>query len=427
MSLINQMLQDLEKRGENQDSHAAAHYEQFGSVIEQSKLRKTSWWLLMFVSIVLVAVIFFVFKTRLPVTAAVATPEKLPTVSKDASPPVNSTKPVDSITSGVKSDRALDNTPDTAPALHELGLSLKLSTQVNAAGLNELAVRMEQSEQNARARDKSDISLQPEINNKQNKDVTGTAIRDKPKSEKLSEKESIPTNIANSSGNVSVGKNTALASPSAVVATVNSAPVNSASVTMIKEVSTQQRAEGEYRQATVYQQQGRVNEALSVLESALKADPLHAPARQLLISLLLENKRYEEAIRELRQGLVVEPTQLNFSMILARLLVERAKLPDAIDVLQKNINLAQDRPDYLAFLAALQQKSGHHKDAISLYRQALRNHSQNGAWWMGLGISLQAEANSQEAIEAYKQAKQQPGLSAELHAFIDQKISQLQK
>jgi MSHA biogenesis protein MshN len=96
-------------------------------------------------------------------------------------------------------------------------------------------------------------------------------------------------------------------------------------------------------------------------------------------------------------------------------------------VLQKNQGLAQDRPDYLAFLAALQQKTGHHKEAVQLYRQALKKHSQNGVWWMGLGISLHADGMNQEAIEAFKQAKMQGGISAELQAFIEQKIEVLQK
>jgi MSHA biogenesis protein MshN len=197
--------------------------------------------------------------------------------------------------------------------------------------------------------------------------------------------------------------------------------------TFIKEVSPQQRAEGEFKQATIYQQQGRVSEAVQSLEQALKLDQNHAPARQLMISLLLESKRYDEAIRELRTGLANDSHQINFAMILARLLVERAKVNEAVDILQKGAPFAQDRPDYLAFMAALQQKLGHHKEAIQSYRLALSRHTQNAAWWMGYGISLQAEGANTEALEAYRQAKTQPGLGADLIAFIDQKIAQIQK
>lgn len=401
MSLINQMLQDLEKRGEDESSHAAAHYAQFGENISRSKSRQTPWFFLLLFIIVAVVAFSFIFKSKESATSNLTSSEKLQKRSKDVIAVANPEKSVDV------------GRPDAisvaSPTLSELGLSLKMSTQVSLASIVGANVR---GGDNEKAR--SELAVSPSVDSKLLKTDAGQILEVAPKLNKSAERELELNSERNS---VVIKKTTSPSSASAVAAPV----------TMIKEVSMQQRAEGEYRQATVYQQQGRVNEALSALENALKADPLHAPARQLLISILLENKRHEDAIRELRRGLDMEPGQLNFSMILARLLLERAKLSEAIDVLQKNVSLAQERPDYLAFLAALQQKTGHHKEAILLYRQALRNHSQNGAWWMGLGISLQAEANPQEAIDAYKQAKLQPGLSAELHAFIDQKISQLQK
>ncbi|MDP3785873.1 MAG: tetratricopeptide repeat protein [Undibacterium sp.] len=204
-------------------------------------------------------------------------------------------------------------------------------------------------------------------------------------------------------------------------------PVAAANLAMVKEMSSQQRAEGEYRQASVFQQQGRVSEAIIALQQALKLDARHTPARQSLVTLLLEQSRQDEAMRELKAGLAIDPTQVNFAMMLARLQLERAKLNDAIETLQLSLPQAQDRPDYLAFLAALHQKLGQHKEAVQWYRAALKRHPQNGVWWMGLGISHQADGANQEAIDAFKQAKAQTGLSAELQAFVDQKIAQLQK
>lgn len=411
MSLINQMLQDLEKRGEDESSHAAAHYAQFGEANSRSKSRQTSWFLLLFFIAIVVAVFFFIFKSRESARSNSTPLEKSQALSKDVVAAANSVNSADasSVISSVTSST-------TSPNLSELGLSLKLSTQVSLGSLVSMASANVTGGDNEKIR--PELAVPSDAESKMPKAAMAQLIEVAPKLNKPSERKG-ESELALKPDRDAVSSKKAASPPSA--STV------AAPVTMIKEVSMQQRAEGEYRQATVYQQQGRVNEALAALENALKADPLHAPARQLLISILLENKRHEDAIRELRRGLEVEPGQLNFSMILARLLVERAKLSEAIEVLQKNLSLAQERPDYLAFLAALQQKTAHHKEAILLYRQALKNHSQNGAWWMGLGISLQAEVNYPEAIDAYKQAKLQPGLSAELHAFIDQKISQLQK
>lgn len=420
MSLINQMLQDLEKRGEDQSSHAASHYVQFGDFAHLNTKRSRLRWILFILALLAVAVAYWVFKAKPQHTpAAGITVTHGPDIGQVGMPAKIPTASISSADSVLM---------EVSPTLRDLGLSLKLSTQVDVAHLQ----NPPENSQAPVSSDKSTKAASEVYEISAASKLAVNSVTDKSGAQAVNQRRQLATEMPPTVGAASAlevkGKGNAAPVSQVVASTASTASAHSAlPVTMIKEVSTQQRAEGEYRQATVYQQQGRVNEALSALDSALKLDPLHAPARQLLISLLLENKRHEEAIRELRQGLVIEPIQLNFSMILARLLVERAKLTEAIEVLQKNVGLAQERPDYLAFLAALQQKTGHHKEAISLYRQALRLHAQNGSWWMGLGISLQSEANFQEAIDAFKQAKLQPGLSAELHAFLDQRISQLQK
>lgn len=425
MSLINQMLQDLEKRGETEEQQPVARYTQLGNHAPNTASNKI-WFFVFFAFVVVFVLVWFrdsLFskssmasqKTSVPISAVAA--------SQASSSSASSIAPADAIA------RSAETASEILADVGSFGLSLKLSTQVNAipTASSSSTLSNASSENAVFQMEKRDqryaVSGLPNNGVRDALERAGDSLLSKApaaKTDELSSPESQKT-LKTTTANLA---NKSLTQVGAQ-ASANNSP--SLQTVMIKEVSAQQRAEGEYRQATVYQQQGRQTEALQALEAALKSDPLHSAARQLKISLLLEAKRHEEAIRELKQGLVVEPAQLNFSMILARLLVERAKLNDAIEVLQKNQTLAQDRPDYLAFLAALQQKIGHHKEAVLLYRQALKKHSQNGVWWMGLGISLQADGLNQEAIEAFKQAKMQGGVSAELQAFIEQKIEVLQK
>lgn len=403
MSLINQMLQDLEKRGEAETAHSGARYAQFGSHVPVRNNSK--YWRLIFLGLGFLLIAFLIYDKFFSQSIFQSNP--VPVVSKEHAllvAPISIASPTAAIPVQVQDAQS--------PVMNEMGLNLKLTTQVNSAQLAAI----------------DDISMDGD-QGKKNNQATNTALNDTPSQTSSVQVSKAPVPIKNSEldQQKTQKQSTSAATNKSLEDAVKSTTPIATSSAMVKEVSAQQRAEGEYRQATVYQQQGRVNEAIQVLDNALKSDPMHSAARQLKISLLLEAKRHDDAIRELKLGLVNEPGQLNFSMILARLLVERAKLNEAIEVLQKNQGLAQDRADYLAFLAALQQKTGHHKDAIQLYRQALKKHSQNGVWWMGLGISLQADGASQDAIEAYKQAKLQSGLSSELQAFVDQKIGQLQK
>lgn len=201
------------------------------------------------------------------------------------------------------------------------------------------------------------------------------------------------------------------------------APLNNR---LVKETTIGQQAEDNYRQATILQQQGRSPEAIAMLEHTLKIDAQHTAARQSLISLLLENKRYEDAIRQLQLALSADVNQPNLAMMLARLQVEKRNVPLAIEVLQRSLPSAIERADYLAFLAALQQREAHHKEAADLYQKAIRKNPQNGLWWMGLAISLQADGRAQDALEAYGRAKSSNTLKPELLAFVEQKITQLQ-
>ena len=199
----------------------------------------------------------------------------------------------------------------------------------------------------------------------------------------------------------------------------------------VKDLTPQQRAENQYRRASSLLQQGKNADAMAELEQALQIDPLHAAARQTLVGLLLEVKRQDDAIRRLQEGLKLDADQPGLAMILARLQVEKGELRAALDTLQRSLPFAANRADYQAFLAALLQRDKQHKEAADHYVLALRNAPQNstqtGLWWMGLGISLQAENRVVEAKDAYGRAKASNALSAELQAYVDQKLSQLQR
>lgn len=192
----------------------------------------------------------------------------------------------------------------------------------------------------------------------------------------------------------------------------------------IKELTPQQRAESEYRKALAFIQQGRVTEATDALGTALQQDARHAAARQTLIGLLVETRRFGEAEHRLQEGLNLDRSQPELAMTLARLQVERDDTDAALTTLERSQSAAADRADYHAFMAALLQREGRHADAIEHYRQALRR-SFSAVWQMGLGISLQEEGRFQEAREAFNRAKSANTLSPELQSFVEQRLKQL--
>lgn len=211
-------------------------------------------------------------------------------------------------------------------------------------------------------------------------------------------------------------------SPKAADVAVQPAPAK-----QVRELTAAQRAENEYRRATSLIAQGKAGEAIAVLEQALSLDARHAAARQVLVGVLLEGGRQDDAIRKLQEGLALDVSQAGMAMILARLQVGKGDLKSAIDSLQRSLPHAGDRADYAAFLAALLQRQGRHDEAIGQYEVALRLMPQNAVWWMGLGISLQAANRLPDAHNAFTRAKAANTLTPELQAFVEQKLAQLSR
>jgi MSHA biogenesis protein MshN len=194
----------------------------------------------------------------------------------------------------------------------------------------------------------------------------------------------------------------------------------------IKELTPQQHAENDYREAGSALQQGRQADAIADLEQALQLDAQNAAARQMLVGVLLQAKRTDDAMRRAQEGLTLDPAQVGLAMILARVQVEKGDLRPALDTLLHSLPYARERADYQAFLAALLQRDKRHKDAIEHYVAALAKAPQNSVWWMGLGISLQAENRLPEAKEAFEHAKTSNTLTPALQTFVEQKLTQLQ-
>ncbi len=191
------------------------------------------------------------------------------------------------------------------------------------------------------------------------------------------------------------------------------------------QISAQQQAENEFRRADQLMRQGRNTEAMIGYEATLRLDPGHVLARQTLVSLLLEKRRNADAERVLQEGLDISPQQSGFAMLLARLQVEHGGLPQALDTLLKTLPYAEKQPDYQAFVAALLQRQNRHAEAVDHYQKALQLKPQSGVWMMGMGISLRAEQRDAEAREVFKRALDSNTLNAELRAFVEQQLKEL--
>jgi MSHA biogenesis protein MshN len=202
-------------------------------------------------------------------------------------------------------------------------------------------------------------------------------------------------------------------------------PAASSDQSPFKQISPRQHAENEYRKANQAAQQGRTDEAIAGYEGVLRLDPLYHEARRALVGVFLNAKRNADAERVLQEGLKRDSRESSFAMLLARLQVERDAIPLALETLQKNLPHAERRPEYQAFVAALLQRQDRHQEAIAHFQIALQLVPGNGVWLMGLGISLQAVQRNEDAREAYRRALGSNSLNPQLQEFVQKKLREL--
>ena len=227
--------------------------------------------------------------------------------------------------------------------------------------------------------------------------------------------------------------------PAAVVRTPSSAgdPVATADVAakpddglnlrMVKTVNSQQLSENLYKQAVSMVQQGKSKDARPLLRKVIEVTPTHVSARQMLASLMVEGGSIGEASALLREGVKLSPEQAGLRVNLARLQLESADTDAAMATLEQGLGTAGDDAQLHAFYAVLLQRSSRHDEAVKHYLVALRSDPSMPNWLVGLGISLQSVGRESDAGDAYLRARDSGRLPAPLASFVDTRLAQLKR
>ncbi len=187
-----------------------------------------------------------------------------------------------------------------------------------------------------------------------------------------------------------------------------------------------QRAEQAYRRALAEFARGDADTGEQALRAALRDDPDYLPAREVLAGVLLRGGRLVEAGELLREGLQRAPEHVLFARLYARVLLAQGQTNTAVHLLERHRPAAgAQQPDYDALLAALYQRSGRYAQAAGLYRRLVTLRPGAGAWWLGLGLALEGTGKLGQAAEAYRQALSTGSLPAASLTYVKQRLSVL--
>ena len=173
-------------------------------------------------------------------------------------------------------------------------------------------------------------------------------------------------------------------------------------------------------------QQGRIHAAEGFFRSALNSNPHNGAAREALAELYARTGLEAEAGTLLSTGLALHgENQSAFAKLYASLLARQGATSQAIRMLRAHEPRMQTDPEYYALLAGLLQHSGDYPAAADLYRRLVALDPAQGVWWAGLGISLEQIGKPDAALHAYLRARAVGGLSDAVAQYVQNRIHAL--
>jgi len=187
-------------------------------------------------------------------------------------------------------------------------------------------------------------------------------------------------------------------------------------------LTPEQKAEKNYQQALSLISEDHIDDAIKTLAHVIKEMPNYVAARRTLVVLLMKQDDMMRAEDYLINGLKITPDSIDLIELYARVLTTEGRNHKALSVLQSISPAIDENPDYYALMATIQQRLGNFRIAIQLYKELIELEPTNAIWWVGLGTACENADLTNAAQDAYKRALSIGNLTPSLQAYIQSKL-----
>ena len=148
-------------------------------------------------------------------------------------------------------------------------------------------------------------------------------------------------------------------------------------------------------------------------------------SRQLLASILLNTTDYQKAESLLDESLKLHSDDLFLTKILARTLLAKGDSAASVKLLSGNPPSLSKETEYYELMASAYQQAGQAEQSAAVYYQLLKFDSAQPRWWVGLGYALEQAGRFQDARTAYQNGLQIPAIDSQLKNYARQRSSAL--
>jgi MSHA biogenesis protein MshN len=190
-----------------------------------------------------------------------------------------------------------------------------------------------------------------------------------------------------------------------------------------RQLSPQALAANKISEAEQAMERNNLAKAEALFEEVLLVMPEHETARKQLAALWYGKKAYRDAINLLSQGIALAPPAQEMRLMSARIYYQQGQARQAYNILQPI--KASNSAEIQTLLANTSAELNEHNSAITAYRKLITLEPDVGRWWLGVAVSLDSQGNFLPARDAYKQAIARNNLSSSAMKFARERLIEL--
>jgi len=166
-----------------------------------------------------------------------------------------------------------------------------------------------------------------------------------------------------------------------------------------------------------------IAKAEQLFEEILIINPDHKEARKKLAALWFGRKSYQQAVNLLSQGIVLDKQDSELRLMKTRIHLKQGQQEAAYNTLKPLASFEQE--EYQVLLANIAQKIEQYPSAISAYKVLIKMQPYSGRWHLGLAIVYDKNSQFTLAVNEYALALTKADLSVSSAKFVQQRMQAL--
>ncbi len=176
------------------------------------------------------------------------------------------------------------------------------------------------------------------------------------------------------------------------------------------------------KQAEMLIRDGRTVKAETELQDFLQQNPQAERSAELLASLWLSQQRIDEVETLLASLKTYNARSVGLQKIEARLLMLTGRHQQAVELLMTGHPAIELHADYYVLLGLAARQTQQYRLSAEAYSGLLAFDASQGDWWVGLAIALDLQEEFTAAREAYRRALELRKISPALRSYAEQRL-----